>query len=276
ARADHGDVDAVGAEGLCPLDRGRVRRLDDDGLDAAELCVVEHGLVAQPGDDEGEKLAHLGMGLADQHSCHVLTIVGPEPNVGCIWYGTGMKRSRILVVDDDRDIRGLLRELLARAGYDVAEAESGKAGLREFYASPPDLVLLDVSMPELDGWQTLERIRDLSEVPVMMLTARAGELEKVRGLQGGADDYVTKPFGRQELLARINALLRRAVSQRPPERETYVDELLNVDVANAEVTVNGTSVQLTPLEFRLLLAFVRNPDQVLSRDQLLDLVWGDS
>jgi DNA-binding response OmpR family regulator len=84
-----------------------------------------------------------------------------------------MKRSRILVVDDDRDIRGLVRELLSRAGYDVSEAESGKAGLREFYSSPPDLVLLDVSMPELDGWQTLERIRDLSEVPVMMLTARS-------------------------------------------------------------------------------------------------------
>jgi len=183
-----------------------VRGLDDDGLDARESGVVVNGLVAHPRHDAGEKLAHLGMGLADQHSGHSLTIDATRPNVGCIWYGTGMKHSRILVVDDDNDIRGLLRELLSRAGYDVAEAESGKAGLREFYASPPDLVLLDVSMPELDGWQTLERIRDLSEVPVMMLTARAGELEKVRGLKGGADDYVTKPFGRQELLARVEAL----------------------------------------------------------------------
>jgi len=275
ARADHGHVYAVGAEGLCPLDRGRVRRLDDDGLDAAELRVVEHGFVAQPGDDEGEKLTHLGIGLADEHSGHSLTIVGPEPNVGCIWYGTRMKRSRILVVDDDRDIRGLLRELLARAGYDVAEAESGKAGLREFYASPPDLVLLDVSMPELDGWQTLERIRDLSEVPVMMLTARAGELEKVRGLKGGADDYVTKPFGRQELLARVEALLRRS-GPRGEEPTTYGDGAVTIDFAQREVTVGGRKVVLTPLEFKLLAVFVRHPNQVLSHEQLLELVWGDA
>src|ERR671934_3039411 len=121
-----------------------------------------------------------------------------------------MKRARILVVDDDADIRGLLRELLERASYDVVEASNGRDGLRTLYGSSPDLVLLDVSMPELDGWQTLERIRDLSAVPVVMLTARAAELEKVRGLKGGADDYVTKPFGRQELLARVEALLRRA------------------------------------------------------------------
>ena len=273
ARADHGHVYAVGAEGLCPLDRGRVRRLDDDGLDAAELCVVEHGLVAQPGDDEGEKLAHLGIGLADEHSGHSLTIVGPEPNVGCIWYGTRMKRSRILVVDDDRDIRGLLRELLARAGYDVAEAESGKAGLREFYASPPDLVLLDVSMPELDGWQTLERIRDLSEVPVMMLTARAGELEKVRGLKGGADDYVTKPFGRQELLARVEALLRRS-GPRGEEPTTYGDGAVTIDFAQREVTVGGRKVVLTPLEFKLLACLAKHLEMVVTQKQLLAEVWG--
>ena len=98
----------------------------------------------------------------------------------------------------------------------------------------------------------------------------------MRGLQGGADDYVTKPFGRQELLARIGALLRRAGSGRPPERELYEDELLSVDVADASVQVRGRAVRLTPLEFRLLLAFVRHPQQVLSRDQILDLVWGDS
>ncbi len=121
-----------------------------------------------------------------------------------------MKRGRILVVDDDADIRSLVRELLGRQGYDVQEAANGRDGLRAFYASAPDLVILDVSMPELDGWQTLERIRDLSDVPVVMLTARAAELEKVRGLKADADDYVTKPFGRQELLARVEALLRRA------------------------------------------------------------------
>src|SRR5919206_630764 len=120
-----------------------------------------------------------------------------------------MKRARVLVIDDDADIRGLLRELLERASYEVVEAANGREGLRSLYGSSPDLVLLDVSMPELDGWQTLERIRDMSDVPVVMLTARAAELEKVRGLKAGADDYVTKPFGRQELLARVETLLRR-------------------------------------------------------------------
>jgi DNA-binding response OmpR family regulator len=275
AGADEGSAVGGGAKGLRALDGGRVRRLEDDRFDAAEGGVVEHGLVAHAGDDAGQKLAHLWMGLADEHSCHVLTIVGGRSNVGCIWYGTGMKRSRILVVDDDRDIRGLVRELLSRAGYDVSEAESGKAGLREFYASPPDLVLLDVSMPELDGWQTLERIRDLSEVPVMMLTARAGELEKVRGLKGGADDYVTKPFGRQELLARVEALLRRS-GPRSEEPTTYGDGLVTIDFTQREVAVGGNKVALTPLEFKLLTVFVRHPNQVLSHEQLLELVWGDA
>jgi DNA-binding response OmpR family regulator len=187
-----------------------------------------------------------------------------------------MKGSRVLVVDDDPDVRSLLREMLERAGCLVREARGGREALKILYDARPDVILLDVTMPDLDGWQTLERVRDLTDVPVVMLTAANAELEKVRGLQGGADDYVTKPFGRQELLARINALLRRAVVQRPPERETYEDDLLAVDVANAEVTVRGASVQLTPLEFRLLLAFIRHPDQVLGRDQLLELVWGDS
>jgi DNA-binding response OmpR family regulator len=275
ARADHGDVAPVRAECLRPLHRRRMGGLDDDCLDTAELRLTEHGLVPEPRDDEREKVPDFGVGLADEDSGHCLTIVGAEPNVGCIWYGTRMKRSRILVVDDDRDIRGLLRELLARAGYDVAEAESGKAGLRQFYASPPDLVLLDVSMPELDGWQTLERIRDLSEVPVMMLTARAGELEKVRGLKSGADDYVTKPFGRQELLARVEALLRRS-GPRGEEPTTYGDGAVTIDFAQREVTVGGNKVALTPLEFKLLTVFVRHPNQVLSHEQLLELVWGDA
>jgi DNA-binding response OmpR family regulator len=181
----------------------------------------------------------------------------------------------VLVVDDDADIRGLLRELLERQGYQVTEAANGRDGLRALYASPPDVVLLDVSMPELDGWETLERIRDVSEVPVAMLTARAAELEKVRGLKGGADDYITKPFGRQELLARIEAMLRRG-GDRGPSQDTYADALLTVDFAQRRVEVGGNDVQLTPLEFRLLAAFVRHPGQLLSHDQLLELVWGDS
>jgi DNA-binding response OmpR family regulator len=186
-----------------------------------------------------------------------------------------MKRARILVADDDPDIRGLLRELLERAGYDVADADNGRSALRAFYAAAPDLVLLDVSMPELDGWETLERIRDLSDVPVAMLTARAGELEKVRGLKAGADDYMTKPFGRQELLARVEALLRRSTG-REHRPETYADARVTIDFAQREVTVDGRAVTLTPLEFKLLTALVRHPNQVLSHDQLLELVWGDT
>jgi len=187
-----------------------------------------------------------------------------------------MSAHRILVVDDDPEVRSLVRTLLERAGATVREAGDGREALRIFFDARPDLVILDVEMPELDGWETLERLRDLSEVPVLMLTARDAEMEKVRGLRAGADDYVTKPFGRQEFLARVNALLRRSSGAKPVERETYQDGLITIDVADARVTVNASEVQLTPLEFRLLVAFVRNPDQVLSRDQLLDLVWGDA
>jgi DNA-binding response OmpR family regulator len=187
-----------------------------------------------------------------------------------------MNGTRILVVDDDGDIRGLVRELLERSGLVVREAGDGKEALRMLYDARPELIILDIAMPEMDGWQTLERIREMTDVPVIMLTAREGELEAVRGLKAGADDYVRKPFGRQELLARVQALLRRSSAARPPERETFDDGLVRIDVANAEVKVAGHDVQLTPLEFRLLLAFVRNRDQVLSRDQILDLVWGDS
>ncbi len=186
-----------------------------------------------------------------------------------------MSRARILVVDDEADIRELLRELLGRAGYDVAVAEDGRAALRTLFGARPDLVVLDVNMPDLDGWQTLERIRDVSDVPVLMLTARTGELEKVRGLTRGADDYVTKPFGRQELLARVQALLRRSPG-RAESLETYADDVLSIDFAQRSVTVGDREVALTPLEFKLLSAFVRHPNQVLSREQLLELVWGDA
>jgi DNA-binding response OmpR family regulator len=185
--------------------------------------------------------------------------------------------ARILVIDDEADIRNLLEELLRRAGHDVEQAPDGRAGLRALHASRPDLVLLDVTMPGFDGWQTLERIRDLTDVPVLMLTARGDELERVRGLKAGADDYVTKPFGRQELLARVEALLRRA-SSRPREEaaENYSDARLTIDFAQRAVTFDGREIVLTPLEFKLLAALVRHPRQVLSRDQLLELVWGDA
>ncbi|MGZ4335020.1 MAG: response regulator transcription factor [Gaiellaceae bacterium] len=188
-----------------------------------------------------------------------------------------MSAARVLVVDDDEDIRALLRTLLERAGAVVYEAPDGREGMREFHAHRPDLVILDVSMPELDGWQMLDRIRDMSDVPVLMLTARADELERVRGLHAGADDYVIKPFGKQELIARVQALLRRASrGGRPEEADSYGDAYLTIDWGQRRVTVGEREVQLTPLEFRLLSTFVRNPRQVLSREQLLELVWGDS
>src|SRR5947199_6086952 len=141
-------------------------------------------------------------------------------------YETGMNGARVLVIDDDGDIRRLVAELLGRAGLSVEQAEDGRSGLRALHRTPPDLVVLDVSMPELDGWETLERIRDLSEVPVLMLTARSDELERVRGLKAGADDYVTKPFGRQELIARVQALLRRSTARTTQERApVYSDEV---------------------------------------------------
>jgi DNA-binding response OmpR family regulator len=188
-----------------------------------------------------------------------------------------MSAARVLVVDDDEDIRGLVRTLLERAGAIVYEAPDGRDGMREFHAHRPDLVILDVSMPELDGWQMLDRIRDMSDVPVLMLTARADELERVRGLHAGADDYVIKPFGKQELIARVQALLRRASrGARSEEADSYGDAYLTIDWGQRRVTVGEREVQLTPLEFRLLSTFVRNPRQVLSREQLLELVWGDS
>src|ERR1043166_7110424 len=178
--------------------------------------------------------------------------------------------SRVLVVDDENDIRGLVQELLQRAGHEVVEAPDGNEALKRFYAEQPDLVILDVQMPGLDGWGVLERIRELSDVPVIMLTARAEELDKVRGLRGGADDYVTKPFGRQELLARVDAHLRRT-RRDEPEAERYADGYVTIDFPQRAATAGGRSVALTPPQFRLLTAFVRNPNQVLSHDQLLDL-----
>src|SRR5262252_8045024 len=179
---------------------------------------------------------------------------------------------RVLVVDDDDDIRLLLQELLTGAGYRVETAPDGRAALRAFHANPADLVVLDLSMPELDGFETLERLRDLSDVPVILLTARDGEIDKVRGFRAGADDYVVKPFGRQELLARIGALLRRTPESTHAER--YDDGTLSIDYAQRLVLVRGLPVRLTPLEFRLLDAFTRHPGQVLSAEQLIEQCWG--
>jgi DNA-binding response OmpR family regulator len=186
-----------------------------------------------------------------------------------------MTRARVLVIDDDGDIRALVAGLLERAGYEVNEASDGRDGLRAVFSDRPDLVLLDVTMPGLDGWATLERIRELTDVPVLMLTARSDELEKVRGLKAGADDYMTKPFGRQELLARVEALLRRKRNAQEELPTVYADDAITVEFAQRSARSDGVDLRLTPLEFRLLSAFVQHPNQVLSREQLLELAWGD-
>jgi DNA-binding response OmpR family regulator len=185
-----------------------------------------------------------------------------------------VRRSRILAADDDDLTRELLATVLAGAGHEVREAVDGRAALRELYSMKPDLVVLDIEMPGLDGWATLERIRDLSDVPVLMLTARAAELERVRGLRAGADDYMIKPFGNQELAARVHALLRRS-GERSERASSYADAQLTVDLAQRAVAFRGKDVTLTPLEFGLLRTLIEHPNQVLSREQLLELVWGD-
>jgi DNA-binding response OmpR family regulator len=179
---------------------------------------------------------------------------------------------RVLVVDDDDDIRLLLDELLRGAGFAVDTAQDGRAALRVFHENPCDLIILDLSMPELDGFETLERLRDLSDVPVILLTARSGEIDKVRGFRAGADDYVVKPFGRQELLARIEALLRRAPE--PTHLEHYDDGSISIDYERRLVLCRGLPVRLTPLEFRLLDALVRHAGRVRSADQLVEHGWG--
>jgi DNA-binding response OmpR family regulator len=181
---------------------------------------------------------------------------------------------RVLVIEDDPDIARAIRTVLESGGLDVVTAADGRTGLRTFHAGRPGLVVLDVGLPELDGWAVLDRIRDLSEVPVLMLTSHGLEAEKVRGLRAGADDYVTKPFGNAELLARVEALLRRS---RPAAEtaEVYDDGRVRVAFADGEVSVNDCPVRLTPTEFRLLAALVRHPAQILSPDQLLAQAWQD-
>jgi DNA-binding response OmpR family regulator len=187
-----------------------------------------------------------------------------------------MKTVQVLVVDDDPDILELVCALLSRADLDPVKATNGEEGLRQFFDQRPDLVILDVTMPGMDGFRTLERIRDLSDVPVLMLTARDRELDKVRGLRSGADDYVAKPFGRQELIARVESLLRRPKRPSTNAEEVLSDSFVMIDFAHASVTAKGKEVSLTPLEFRLMAAFARHPQQVLTHDQLVELVWGNS
>lgn len=186
--------------------------------------------------------------------------------------------AKVMVVDDDPVVRAILKRTLELERYEVVLAEDGNEGLRALWSARPDLVILDVNMPGLDGWQVLQRVRELSSVPVIMLTIHADELNRVRGLRAGADDYVAKPFGRQELLARIGALLRRAAREAREEvAELHADDLLTIDHRQRVVraTASGEELALTPLEYRMLTEFARHPGQVLSREQVVELVWGD-
>jgi DNA-binding response OmpR family regulator len=186
--------------------------------------------------------------------------------------------TRVLIIEDDPAIAEAVRRVVAKQNGTGVVASDGRNGLRNFFEDRPDLVVLDIGLPEMDGWEVLERIRDLSEVPVLVLTAHGLEQEKVRGLTGGADDYLTKPFGVQELGARIEALLRRSQATAPAavvEPASYRAGNLEVDWPAREVRVDGEVVGLTKLEFQLLQTFVRHPGQALSTQQLLEKVWND-
>jgi len=181
----------------------------------------------------------------------------------------------VLVVEDDPDIRGLVIALVERAGMTGLAAADGRAGIRAFFEHRPDLTVLDIGLPELDGWAVLERVREVSEAPVMVLTAADANPETIRGLEGGADDYVTKPFDPDVLDARIRALLRRGGSN-ASDFEILSDDVVTLDEAKRRVEVTGTEVHLTPTEFRLLVTLMRNRDQVVTQEQLLEDVWGNA
>ncbi|GAA3004540.1 MULTISPECIES: response regulator transcription factor [Actinokineospora] len=184
--------------------------------------------------------------------------------------------SNVLVVEDEPDIALALRVILERAGHEVTVAPDGRQGLRALHESHPTLVLLDIGLPVIDGWMVLERIRDVSDVPVLLLTAHGMEADKVRGLRGGADDYLTKPFSTSELLARIEAILRRTEQAGgTSQAEVYDDGVVRMDHRSRRVFVNGVEAEVNATEYRLLATFVQHRGAVLSPRQLLNLVWND-
>ena len=185
---------------------------------------------------------------------------------------------KILVVDDDPAFVRLVEQVLAQKGYEVLNASSGEEGLRLLFVHRPDMVLLDVVMPRMDGWQTCSRIRDISDIPIIMLTGKQkSEEDIVRGLDYGADEYLIKPVGGKELVGRVRAVMRRAELPSSLEAErgiTYSDGFLTVDIAQRKVIVNGERVRLTPTEFRLLALLLQNAGRILTHKQLLEGVWG--
>ena len=183
-------------------------------------------------------------------------------------------KTKILLVDDDQNLSNLLGRFLRQSNFELFEATNGPAGLRLAYNEHPDLVLLDVMMPGMDGWEVCTRLRELSDVPVIMLTAKAAEADKLRGFQLGVDDYVTKPYSFIELVARIHAVLGRV--QRERKETSYVahgDIVLNMEKFQA--TLGGRTLELTPTEFRLLEVLVRRKGRVASEADLIREVWGE-
>lgn len=185
---------------------------------------------------------------------------------------------KILIVDDDRSIVEAVQIGLELQWQDaqVVSAPDGEAGLEMFFKQSPDLTLLDVNMPRMSGWEMLRRLREVSDAPVIMLTARGDELDKVKGLELGADDYLTKPFGHLELFARIKAVLRRTdLSQPVSNNPSFVSGELTINYQSREVKVGGRLVKLTPTEYNLLYLLARNAGRVLTVDLLLTKIWGD-
>ena len=181
----------------------------------------------------------------------------------------------VLIVEDDSNIRELLQLYLEKEGYAVTLAADGGQGLEKFKAIRPNLVLLDVMMPVMDGWEVCKAIREEGNTPVIMLTAKGETDDKVMGLKAGADDYVTKPFEMKELLARVEAVLRRADihTEKPQSRRLTFDKL-TIDMDSFELTVDGKKVDTPPKEMELLFYLASSPNRVYTRNQLLDEVWG--
>jgi len=182
-------------------------------------------------------------------------------------------RKRILVVDDEQEITFVLRSGLTKHGYDVRVAGDGEAALDLFHAWTPDLVITDLAMPNMNGLQLCQRLRESSEVPIIILSVKGEEVTKVEVLDAGADDYLTKPFGMGELLARVRATLRR--SPTPSPEATKIEEGdFRIDLDSRDVHVGGKDVRLSPKEFELLVFFIRNPGKVLTHRTLLAKIWG--
>lgn len=181
---------------------------------------------------------------------------------------------RILIVDDDHNIANLIQLYLEKEGYETVIAHDGMEAIACFETQPPDLVLLDIMMPKLDGYDTLREIRKKSNIPAIMLTAKGETFDKVLGLELGADDYIVKPFDNKELLARIKAVLRRYHQDNSQSGESIVYPNLNINVSDYTLTYHGQRLEIPPKEFELLLFLASNPNQVFTREQLLDNVWG--